>query len=26
VTLRAANGAEILMHIGLETVGLNGEG
>lgn len=26
VTLRAANGAELLMHIGLETVGLNGEG
>jgi len=26
VTLRAANGAEILMHIGLETVGLDGEG
>lgn len=26
VTLRAANGAEILMHIGLETVALNGEG
>ncbi len=26
VTLRAANGAEILMHVGLETVALNGEG
>ena len=26
VTLRAANGAEILMHVGLETVGLEGEG
>jgi phosphocarrier protein FPr/phosphocarrier protein len=26
VTLRAANGAEILMHVGLETVGLDGEG
>ncbi len=26
VTLRAANGAEILMHIGLETVSLGGEG
>ena len=26
VTLRAENGAEILMHIGLETVALNGEG
>ncbi len=26
VTLRAANGAEILMHIGLDTVGLKGEG
>ena len=26
VTLRAENGAEILMHIGLETVGLAGEG
>ena len=26
VTLRAANGAEILMHIGLETVSLAGEG
>ena len=26
VTLRAANGAEILMHLGLETVGLGGEG
>jgi phosphocarrier protein FPr/phosphocarrier protein len=26
VTLRAANGAEILMHLGLETVCLNGEG
>jgi phosphocarrier protein FPr/phosphocarrier protein len=26
VTLRAANGAEILMHVGLETVGLGGEG
>jgi phosphoenolpyruvate-protein phosphotransferase len=26
VTLRADNGAEILMHIGLETVGLGGEG
>jgi multiphosphoryl transfer protein len=26
VTLRAANGAEILMHIGLDTVGLGGEG
>jgi phosphocarrier protein FPr/phosphocarrier protein len=26
VTLRAANGAEILMHIGLETVALRGEG
>ena len=26
VTLRAANGAEILIHLGLETVGLNGEG
>ncbi len=26
VTLRADNGAEILMHIGLETVALNGEG
>ena len=26
VTLRADNGAEILMHVGLETVGLGGEG
>lgn len=26
VTLRAGNGAEILMHIGLDTVGLGGEG
>lgn len=26
VTLRAANGAEILIHVGLETVALNGEG
>jgi len=26
VTLRAANGAEVLMHLGLETVGLNGDG
>ncbi|TCS13264.1 phosphoenolpyruvate--protein phosphotransferase [Caulobacter sp. BK020] len=26
VTLRAGNGAEILMHVGLETVGLGGEG
>lgn len=26
VTLRAANGAEILMHVGLETVALGGEG
>jgi phosphocarrier protein FPr/phosphocarrier protein len=26
VTLRAVNGAEILMHLGLETVGLGGEG
>lgn len=26
VTLRADNGAEILMHVGLETVALNGEG
>ena len=26
VTLRAVNGAEILMHIGLETVGMDGEG
>lgn len=26
LTLRAANGAEILMHVGLETVALNGEG
>ncbi|PLR28864.1 phosphoenolpyruvate--protein phosphotransferase, partial [Caulobacter zeae] len=26
VTLRAANGAEILMHVGLETVALDGEG
>lgn len=26
VTLRATNGAEILMHVGLETVALNGEG
>jgi phosphocarrier protein FPr/phosphocarrier protein len=26
VTLRAANGAEILLHAGLETVGLRGEG
>ncbi|WP_454718731.1 phosphoenolpyruvate--protein phosphotransferase [Caulobacter segnis] len=26
VTLRAANGVEILMHVGLETVALNGEG
>ena len=26
VTLRAANGAEILMHVGPETVALNGEG
>jgi multiphosphoryl transfer protein len=26
VTLRAANGAEILMHVGLETVGMGGEG
>lgn len=26
VTLRAGNGAEILMHVGLETVALNGEG
>ncbi|HXR94474.1 MAG TPA: phosphoenolpyruvate--protein phosphotransferase [Rhizomicrobium sp.] len=26
ITLRAANGAEILMHIGLDTVGLGGEG
>jgi multiphosphoryl transfer protein len=26
VTLRAVNGAEILMHVGLETVALNGEG
>lgn len=26
VTLRAANGAEILMHLGLETVALGGEG
>ena len=26
ITLRTANGAEILMHLGLETVGLNGEG
>jgi phosphocarrier protein FPr/phosphocarrier protein len=26
VTLRAANGAEILMHIGLDTMGLGGEG
>jgi phosphocarrier protein FPr/phosphocarrier protein len=26
VTLRAANGAEILMHVGLETVALNGQG
>jgi phosphoenolpyruvate-protein phosphotransferase len=26
VTLRAANGAEILIHLGLETVGLGGEG
>jgi len=26
VTLRTANGAEILIHLGLETVGLNGEG
>ena len=26
VTIRAANGAEILMHIGLETVALKGEG
>ena len=26
VTLRAANGAEILMHIGLDTVALGGEG
>jgi phosphoenolpyruvate-protein phosphotransferase len=26
VTLRAENGAEILMHVGLETVGLGGEG
>jgi multiphosphoryl transfer protein len=26
VTLRAANGADLLMHVGLETVALNGEG
>ena len=26
LTLRAANGVEILMHVGLETVALNGEG
>jgi phosphoenolpyruvate-protein phosphotransferase len=26
VTLRAANGAEILIHVGLDTVALNGEG
>ncbi|HWF64347.1 MAG TPA: phosphoenolpyruvate--protein phosphotransferase [Rhizomicrobium sp.] len=26
ITLRAANGAEILMHVGLDTVGLGGEG
>lgn len=26
VTLRCANGAEILMHVGLDTVGLGGEG
>ena len=26
VTLRAVNGAEILIHIGLETVGLGGQG
>jgi phosphoenolpyruvate-protein phosphotransferase len=26
ITLRAANGAEILMHIGLDTVGLSGQG
>jgi phosphoenolpyruvate-protein phosphotransferase len=26
ITLRAANGAEILMHIGLDTVGLGGQG
>lgn len=26
ITLRADNGAEILMHVGLETVGLGGEG
>ncbi|NGM52673.1 PTS glucose transporter subunit IIA, partial [Caulobacter sp. 602-2] len=26
VTLRAGNGAEILMHVGLETVALDGEG
>ncbi len=26
VTLRAGNGAQILMHVGLETVGLGGEG
>ncbi len=26
VTLRAANGAEILMHVGLETVAMDGEG
>ncbi|HKD48261.1 MAG TPA: glucose PTS transporter subunit IIA, partial [Rhizomicrobium sp.] len=26
ITLRAANGAEILMHIGLDTVGLGGKG
>ncbi|HWA92176.1 MAG TPA: phosphoenolpyruvate--protein phosphotransferase [Rhizomicrobium sp.] len=26
VTLRAANGAEILIHVGLETVALNGQG
>src|SRR5688572_17969319 len=26
VTLRAANGAEILMHVGIDTVALGGEG
>lgn len=26
ITLRAANGAELLMHIGIETVGLGGDG
>lgn len=26
VTLRARNGAEVLMHIGIDTVGLNGQG